>query len=367
MTRVLRLLVHGSSEPEVPEPPPLWTRLLAAAAVALLVVVVRILRYDAAAADGTDFAQLWHGARALLAGENPYLAVGPGRTFDWNAPLLYPMPAVLLVTPLALLSLVAATNLFAGFGAFALAFAVTRVGIGGLVALGGVGYLYALEVAQWSPLLTGAALIPWLGFLLVAKPTVGLALFAYRPTWQAAAGCAALMALCFAVAPGWLHDWLHAVSSGTSVAVVSDASSGVADVAVGQRPSAWPYVAPIARSAGPLLLLALLRWRRPEARLLLGLALVPQTPLLYETVPLFLVARTRPQLMVLVALSFTAFLPTRFDSYESLQAWYDRSGEAILWCLYLPCLALVLRRRNEGAVPAWVEARLPRALQVARP
>ena len=339
---------------------------MVAGAVALVVVLARTLRYDAAAAEGSDFAQLWYGARALLGGENPYLAVGPGRAFDWNAPLLYPMPAVLLAVPLSMLSLPVATSLFTGLGAFALALAVTRVGIGGLVALGSLAYLYALEVAQWSPLLAGAALVPWLGFVLVAKPTVGLALFAYRPTWQAAAGCAALLALSFVVAPGWLHDWLDAVRDGASVALVTDTGSGTADVAVGRRPSAWPYVAPLARSAGPLLLLALLRWRRPEARLLLALALVPQTPLLYETVPLFLVARTRQQVMALVALSFAAFLLIRFGTFDSVQAWYDRSGEAILWCLYLPCLALVLRRPNEGSVPRWLEVRLPHRLRAAR-
>jgi hypothetical protein len=32
----------------------------------------------------------------------------------------------------------------------------------------------------------------------------------------------------------------------------------------------------------------------------------------------------------------------------------------ILWGLYVPALLLVLRRRNEGAIPAWLERRIAR-------
>src|SRR5215207_5028160 len=39
-----------------------------------------------------DFDQLWFAARALLAGQNPYHLVGPGRSFPWEFPLFYPLP-----------------------------------------------------------------------------------------------------------------------------------------------------------------------------------------------------------------------------------------------------------------------------------
>lgn len=52
---------------------------------------------------------------------------------------------------------------------------------------------------------------------------------------------------------------------------------------------------------GPILLLALIRWREPGARLLLGLALVPQR-LLYDQVALWLVPTTpRGSLLLTVA------------------------------------------------------------------
>jgi hypothetical protein len=106
-------------------------------------------------------------------------------------------------------------------------------------------------------------------------------------------------------------------------------------------------------------LLLIARWRRPEARLVLALACVPQTPLLYETVPLFLV----PQTLVeggalwlgswLVALWLSVSGP-----YASDVTRFAASNTAIGWLLYLPCTVMILRRPNVGRVPKWLEARL---------
>jgi hypothetical protein len=48
------------------------------------------------------------------------------------------------------------------------------------------------------------------------------------------------------------------------------------------------------------------KWRRPEARLLAALACIPQTPVLYEVVPLFLLVRTFREAAVLVVLTGVA-------------------------------------------------------------
>jgi hypothetical protein len=35
------------------------------------------------------------------------------------------------------------------------------------------------------------------------------------------------------------------------------------------------------------------------------------------------------------------------------------SGGALsVWCVYLPCVAMVLLRTNEGTVPEWIEQRI---------
>src|SRR3954470_17088694 len=52
-----------------------------------------------------DVAQGWGGARGARAHRNPYKDVGPGRTFGWPYPLLYPLTAVLTLAPIASLPL----------------------------------------------------------------------------------------------------------------------------------------------------------------------------------------------------------------------------------------------------------------------
>ena len=40
-------------------------------------------------------------------------------------------------------------------------------------------------MGQWAPLLTAAAVLPWLGFFLAAKPTIGGAIFLGYPDRRA--------------------------------------------------------------------------------------------------------------------------------------------------------------------------------------
>ncbi|MCA1560455.1 MAG: hypothetical protein LC804_09380, partial [Acidobacteria bacterium] len=74
----------------------------------------------------SDFAQLWHAARAWMHGIDPYSVVGPGRSFPWPFPLLYPMPAVLAAVPFAWLPLRVVDPLVVGIGASAFAWVVMR-------------------------------------------------------------------------------------------------------------------------------------------------------------------------------------------------------------------------------------------------
>jgi hypothetical protein len=119
-------------------------------------------------------------------------------------------------------------------------------------------------------------------------------------------------------------------------------------------------------------ILLLLRWRRPEARLVLALACVPQTPLLYGTVPLFVVPSTIVEGGVLWLGSWLAALWLSIGGpYGSRLDRFTVSATAIGWLLYLPCVLMVLRRPNEGYAPAWLESRLSRwrlpAWAVGRP
>ncbi|HEX7120757.1 MAG TPA: hypothetical protein VF178_00215, partial [Gemmatimonadaceae bacterium] len=80
------------------------------AAIAAVVVGAAIAGLVIRAGDSppgsADIDQVWFAARALLAGQNPYEMIGPGRAFDYPWPLYYPLPAVVLLAPLAPLPLV---------------------------------------------------------------------------------------------------------------------------------------------------------------------------------------------------------------------------------------------------------------------
>lgn len=177
----------GGREPcmdtDVRAAPPSWrARLALAVAIGVGASVLAWPGVWPARAQASDFEQLWHAAHALLDGASPYGAVGPGRAFDWPFPLLYPLPAVLTAVPALAVSPWLASVLFAGISGALLGYALLRVGIARLPVVASFSFWHAAAIAQWSPVLTAAALIPGLGALFVVKPTVGAARFAYRPS-----------------------------------------------------------------------------------------------------------------------------------------------------------------------------------------
>jgi hypothetical protein len=100
------------------------------------------------------------------------------------------------------------------------------------------------------------------------------------------------------------------------------------------------------RPGGALLLLALLRWRQPEARLLAAMSLIPQTGGLYDTVPLFLIPRTRWEAYGLAAATQLVAIADPARTYPGIDLF---SAIKIRWPLmfvlvYVPALLLVLRR-----------------------
>lgn len=274
----------------------------------------------------SDFTHLWFAARAMLGGQDPYAVIGPGRAFEWPLPLLYPLPAVLAAMPFAPFAAHAADIAFAGISALLFAYALTRNGYARLPAILSFSFFFAATISQWSPLLVAAALIPALGFLLVVKPTIGAALFLYRPRWRVVGAGLVFLLASLALRPGWPVEWLHAIRAATH------------------------ETAPIARWGGPLVLLALLRWRRSEARLVVAMACIPHTTLLYDALPLFLVPGTWMESLILAALTWVArTISAGRGPYPTLAAHTAASASMAVWLLYLPCVIMVLRRPNEGS------------------
>jgi hypothetical protein len=296
---------------------------IAAAALTYWSRALIMVNHGASRYAPTDFAQLWFAARAWLDGIDPYSVVGPGKAFEWDFPLLYPMPAVLVAVPFTWLSLPVADAVFVGVGCALFGYAVTRHGLkaGPRWAFGSLAFIRMTTNAQWSALITGAALVPSAGFLLACKPTVGAALWCAYPSRKALIGAGLFGLLSVAVYPSWVGSWLAAL------------------------PTATHMTPPLFRPGGFVLLLALLRWRHADGRLLLGLSLVPHSPLPYEVIPLFLLVRTMEEGVLLSAgtviwhYAILALQP--FDGYAGWALWNSRCE---LWLLYLPALGIVLWR-----------------------
>jgi hypothetical protein len=266
----------------------------------------------------SDFDAIWAAGGALLAGHDPYAAV-PSPPWPWD--LQYPLPAVLVALPFCGLPLPFARAAFMGVGAALLAWGLTRRAFWPLIMLASGQFFWSLQSVQWTPLFTAAVLIPALQLLWTVKPTTGLALFSAYPNWRTVVGGVILLAAAFAAWPAWLGDWI--------------AAAGRA-----------PHGPAVLKPGGFVLLLALLRWRLPEARQLAVLACLPTSPHLYEGLPLLLAARSRRELLALsvcggVGLAASALSPESAGPNHGLFPWM-----IVFLSAYLPALAVVLRHPN---------------------
>jgi hypothetical protein len=274
----------------------------------------------------SDWRQIYLGSRAMIGGQNPYTAVDSARVQPY--PIVYPGTAFVAAAPLALLPWRVAVSVWCGLSGGLLAYVRTRRGLWGLLGLVSAPFFNGYVLGQWSPIFTAATALPWLGILWVAKPTIGLSMFAGWPSRRAAIGGAALILLSLALVPHWPAE-------------------------MRARLPAVPFFQPlVTRFAGSILLLALLRWRRPEARMLAALALVPQTGWIYELIPLLLIPRTARQMLALVLLGWVGFLLGRAQhlapaSFGTLaDAWWPY----LLAFGYLPALWLVLQQERGDRV-----------------
>jgi hypothetical protein len=274
-----------------------------------------------------DFTWYWLGGRALIEGKDPYSAVASS-AYGAVGPFMYPLTTAMLATPFALLSPRFAAAAFIGVGAALLSWGITRDDYNKLPIFGSAPFIWVCHSGQISPWITAGALIPGLAWIAPAKPTIGLAALAFRPTKWALAGSALFIVASLFINPHWPREWILALTNWSRVGE----AKGI----------------PVILKGGPLLLLALTRWRRPEARMFLVLACVPQTILFYDQLLLWLIPRTRLESMTLGLLSFTGLLLGNF-ALPPNPTWAESA--AIYWPMilatcYLPALAMIMRRPN---------------------
>jgi hypothetical protein len=316
-------------------PPPMWGRVAIAVALALFAAWESYHRLGGRPdLNALDFTYPWRAAGHLLAGRDPYLNM-PHASYTLGGPFLYPLPTAMLVLPLAQFSVRTAGAIFTSISVGLLAFALTSRAYWPLLMLLSAPFFLALWNVQWSMLLVAASLLPGIGWLGVAKPNLGLVVFAHRPRWSTALGAIVLLVAGLAINVEWPHEWIEHL---------------------GQQPSPhppallWPF--------GFVGLVGLLRWRTPEGRVLAAMTLAPSSAWFYDQLFLMLVARSWKQSVVLGLVSWVAFvlvLATQAP-INLIDPERARGVQRILVLgMYLPAAILVLRRPNAGAVPEWME------------
>ena len=308
--------------------------------------------YLLAHAAAPDSLWLWRGAKLLAAGHDPWSAAvwGNAAAFSDSAtevawriplrdPLYYPMPAVLLWVPLAWFPFLTASTLFNAAGAFLFVMAVTRNGLIRAWLCGSIPFMFAMRFGQWSPLICAAWVYPSLASMLVAKPNLGVSLFVARPGRLVTIICLLTLVLPTLVAPWWLSGWMHNIATEMG------------------RTTPHPIPVTMFGGAGSVVLVALLRWRRPEARLLIALACVPQLPYWADQLPLMLIPKERREVLstlLVTLLGFCAWMvyaPGRGDFVDTIRPF------AVV-CTFGPALVIVLRRNNVGGLPDAIERHL---------
>jgi hypothetical protein len=262
----------------------------------------------------SDFDILYSMASNLVKGESLY-PIG-------SASFPFPLTAVLLAVPFTALPLELARPLFEILVGWAFAFALWKYrGPYALLALLSGAYVFAMASGQTTPLMVAASLIPALGFLLAVKPLTSISLWIARPSWTAIVGVALVIGLSVMILPSWPWDWWMALPLDNS---------------------AW--VPPVLRPLGFLLLLAALRWRTPEARLILAIAFIPQTTLPYEMVSLALIPSGPVGMVLYCAGSWiTVAAAERLHVSQGLAEWSTVGWLLTLAVVYVPMLTLVLR------------------------
>ena len=200
----------------------------------------------------------------------------------------------------------------------------------------------SVELGQLSLLLTAALFIPILGFLVVVKPQAGLPVAAAIRDRRALAIAALigviLVVMSLAILPRWPLEWFAIIKNDPR------------------------YLPPIFRIGGFLMLLALLRWKRPEAWLLLVTALLPQSVTYYYLLPLFTIPRNFAESLALAAVSTAGIYLGAVVMPHGLTGipFYEFSGNVAMLSVYLPCLILLLIRENAPSAKARVSLPLMR-------
>jgi hypothetical protein len=251
-----------------------------------------------------DFQWAIWGARDLLHGLNPY-----------DRPLqLYPLPAMLMGLPFTTIAPAAAGGIFYGISSALLAFGITRGSYRGLLVFLAYPYWAGILTAQWSPIILASGFLPLLLPVTLAKPQLGLPVLVSRPSKIGVIAALAVLLASLAILPAWPQLW---------IAHFHD----------------YVRFVPLLVLPGPLLLLALWRYRDQDAVLLLVAAISPQR-WFYDPLILWLIPKSRREFVWTV---FLSWFPGVWRWYHIPQG-VTAVGRIVVLFFYLPMLVVILLR-----------------------
>ncbi len=248
-------------------------------------------------------------AQDLLAHRNPYLR--PGQ--------LYPLPVAIFGLPFAWTRPEIAAGVFYGFSSALLALGLSRRGYHFLLVFLAYPYWSGLMAGQWTPLIMASAFFPFLLPTTLVKPQLGLPVFLTRARRRGIAACMIVIAVSLAVMPSWPMLWIAQLAHYNRFVPLL----------------VWP---------GPLLLLALLRYRDRDAVLLLLAACMPQR-WFYDGFLLWLIPKTRREIVWTVFFSWGVGI---WRWYHIPHSWPEVGRWTVVF-IYLPMLVVVLCRRKYPA------------------
>ena len=298
-------------------------RWFVALAAGLFTAVIAALRWSYHPVFPSDLDHLWHAASAVLSGGNPYDVAGPGKAFEWEWGVFYPLPAILLVMPLTALPVAAARFVFGVVAGATLGFAMGARWRTLWPLFISQAFFLAVSRNQWSPFMLAAVWIPAMGFIIAAKPNIGLITLAAQrreTVLRVVLLAGALCVISFIVRPSWLGEWLALARSAPNKEIA------------------------LLQPAGFLLLAGLVLWRTWQGRLLLAASVVPQTPSVYDALLLFPLCQTRLQAAFLAILTHVAqFTVLQLGPYANHDAFYDSLARIIVLLVMIPALVIALR------------------------
>jgi len=258
----------------------------------------------------------------LLNGQNPYTQMPANLPYPLDSPFFYPLVTAIFSIPFTILEPYTSGALFFGICSAILAFAILNDNWWRWPVFLSPCFFIAASVAQWTPLIMAAALLPpifrSLSFL---KPSLGIISFFYRPSFRAIIIIFVVGMLSLLVLPSWPFDWLRIM-----------------------RQAGGRYVSPFLFPGGFLLVLALISWKRTEGRTLFAMSVIPRHAYWYDGMLLWLLPSNLKQSLILSLTGWVGYLiwDTSIKNVPDLPS---RLNASFVWqslLLYIPALVMVI-------------------------